>query len=134
MTNPVPILIYGRDSSLLETRRMLFETLGGAVYAAHDRAGTERTIRDGEPGLLVLCYTLSAEEREEIVVSARTLDPQIGILVLQADGSADPRAGEDVFNIFRGPVALKAKLEQMLQSPRRLSRPQPDRPCVSRTT
>jgi DNA-binding NtrC family response regulator len=95
---------------------MLLETLGGEVSSAHDQAETERMIRDRGPSVLVLCYTLSEEERAEVLASARTLNPRIRVLVLLADGSADLRTNEDVFNIFRGPAALKTKIQQMLQS------------------
>ncbi len=116
MSNPISILIYGRDPSLLETRRMLLETPGGEIYAARDQAETQRLIRDGKAGLLVLCYTLSVQDREEILASARALHPAVRVLALLADGSEEDPAKEEAFDVFNGPAALKTKVERMLQS------------------
>lgn len=114
MPIPAHVLIYGRDSSLLETRRMVLETIGGTVHATTDGMQAKQMIANGWPDLLILCYTLSAEDRESILNSAQALRPEIKTLVLSANGPLYTQLSEGAFNTFAGPAALKAKVAQML--------------------
>ena len=114
MSIPATILIYGRDASLLETRRMVLETIGGRVCATTDFEETKQMMTEAEPDVLVLCYTLNADDRESILSSAEALRPEMKILVLIADGPASKQMSDDAFSIFAGPAALKAKVTEML--------------------
>ena len=113
MSIPAPVLVYGRDRKLLETRRLVLQTLGGKVYAADDRETTEQLIRDLMPGVLVLCYTLSPEERDLILSFVHAVYPATKVLILRADGPASAQTDDD-FSIFTGPRALRRKVEEML--------------------
>jgi DNA-binding response OmpR family regulator len=81
MSHPACILVYGRDPSLLETRCMVLETTGSVVRATAEPEEAERIIRDERPALLVLCYTLSPEDRSSILSSAQLLRPDMKTLV-----------------------------------------------------
>ncbi len=113
MASLAPVVVYGWDSKLLETRRLVIQTLGGKVYAAADRRSAEQLIHDLKPGVLVLCYTLAPEERDLILAFARTHYPAVKILTLGADGPVTAETS-DHFSIFTGPRALKTKVAEML--------------------
>ena len=113
MSNPGPILVYGRDSRLLDTRHLLLETLGGKVYEAADREMAERLLVQLEPAVLVLCYTLESEERDLITSFVKVTCPTTKVLVLQADGPASTQTDEE-FSIYTGPAAFIARVAEMI--------------------
>ena len=125
MPNPARILIYGRDSSLLETRQLVLETVGGIVDATTDLEHAKRLLTEERPDLLVLCYTLTPPDRAAILMAAQHLHPAVQVLVLRADGPPSTQTSEDEFSIFTGPSALKAKVSEMLGRPEARDRLQP---------
>ena len=112
MPNPAYILVYGRDRKLLETRCLVLESTGGTVHATTKILEAERILRDEHPDLLVLCYTLTAADRAEILESAQQFCPGIRTLVLTADGQ--PETGHGDHDIFTGTRAFKAKVVEVL--------------------
>jgi len=114
MSNPACILVYGRDPSLLETRCMLLETTGSKVHATTEPEQAEQIIREERPDLLVLCYTLSPEDRTNILSAAQHLRPEMKTLILTADGTSETGNGD--LDIFTGARALRAKVVEMLDS------------------
>jgi hypothetical protein len=114
MLNQSRILVYGRDPSLLETRQLVLETIGGKVNATTELKCAERFLTQGPLNLLVLCYTLSSEDRGVILALAQRLHPNLNVLVLRADGPASTETADGDFSIFGGPAALKAKVMEML--------------------
>lgn len=72
-TNGYRILIYGRDSSLLETRRLLLASTGFRVNTVSDLRQFRFSIKREQPpyALFILCHTVPKEERamiEELAV------------------------------------------------------------------
>jgi DNA-binding NtrC family response regulator len=114
MSNPARILIYGRDSSLLETRQLVLQTVGGIVDATTDFEHAKRLLIEERPDLLVLCYTLTSQDRAAILSAVQDTRPAVQVLVLRADGPPSTQTSEDEFSIFTGPGALKAKVIEML--------------------
>jgi CheY-like chemotaxis protein len=112
MSSPASILVYGRDSRLLETRRLVLQTLGAKVYTAANRQTAQQLVHDLQSGVLVLCYTLPPSERDPILSLVEVGYPAMKTLILQADGLAS--TADDHFSIFAGPAALRAKVEDML--------------------
>lgn len=115
MSSPAPILVYGSDSRLLATRRMVLETLGGRVETALDHEQAKELLLDLDIELLVLCFTISAAERELVLQAARHRTPELKVLVLQGDGSGPANVLDDHFSIFAGPAKLKSKVLEMLE-------------------
>jgi len=113
MSVPSPILLYGIDEHLLATRRMVLATISGKVHAAADLATAKRLLKEVEPSLVVLCYTLSAEEREMILSFLKAACPATRALFLWADAPATT-ANEESLCIYEGPAALKANVAEML--------------------
>jgi len=114
MSNPARVLIYGRDPSLLETRQLVLETTGGVVVATTELEDTKHELVHNQPDLLVLCYTLSPDDRSAILSSVDCLVPKLKVLVLRADGPAITQTDDCDFSIFNGPAALKSKVMKML--------------------
>jgi DNA-binding NtrC family response regulator len=86
MSKAACVLVYGADSTLLKTRQMVLETIGGEVHATTRREDAERIIAGVRLRLLVLCYTLSLEDREAMLEAVRRASPWTKTLVLKADG------------------------------------------------
>ena len=116
MFNPTRILVYGRDPSLLETRQLVLQTIGGTVEATTELEQAKRMLGDGSLDLLVLCYTLSLEDRNAILNSVEQLSPDLKVLILSADGPPSNQTVDGDFSIFSGPGAFKSKVLRMLGS------------------
>ena len=53
MSVPASTLLYGRGSTLLNTRALILKTMNGEVYTATDRQTTESHLHSLKGGLLV---------------------------------------------------------------------------------
>ena len=115
MSDEVSILVYGRDPVVLETRRMVLETTGASVVATTGWEQAQQVISNPSLDLLVLCYTLSSEDRQSILQFAQGIRPEITTLVLRADGQSSADFGKDTLDVFAGPRAFKAKVMELLQ-------------------
>jgi hypothetical protein len=67
-TNGYRILIYGRDSTLLETRRLILASSGFRVDTVSTLHKFQRAVEQAQPRyeLFILCHTVPAQEQEEI--------------------------------------------------------------------
>lgn len=115
MSNPARILVFGRDSSLLETRQLVLETIGGIVDATTKLDQARLLLAHSAPDLLILCYTLSPDDRSTILGTVRKIRPELKVLVLRADGPASVQTDDEEFNIFWGAGALRARVKEMLK-------------------
>ena len=91
MPTQISILMFGRDAHLLETRQLLFQSLGYRVLTIERLAELERIPQDPEIALIVLCHTLSAKERTDAVAQASSRWPGIRKLALVERNSKPPR-------------------------------------------
>jgi len=110
------ILIYGHDSSLLETRRLVLQHAGF-------QAGTVMTLEEvrkilvHRPGVLpILCYSLSAEECGQALALIHSLKPARKSLILTAGIPICGWGEEDeLLSSFKGPRALVAMVERLVK-------------------
>jgi hypothetical protein len=109
------IFIYGNDVMLLTTRRMIFEKAGYTVFTAESFSDSMLVLMNHQIDILVLCQTLSHEERRAILETAHTLQPKIKIAALSFDGADLVMDGVSVHRGLNGPPALLAAIGQMLQ-------------------
>jgi hypothetical protein len=67
-TNGYRILIYGQDSTLLETRRLLLASGGFRVNTVSNLRQFSHSVERAQPRyeLFILCHTVPVEERSEI--------------------------------------------------------------------
>ena len=115
MSRPKRILLVSRDLMVLQTRKLMLGAYfdvnaAGRVLEAKSLLGEQ--IFD----LIVLCYTLSQDDCQEIVESAQQHCPRAKILVLTAAGYAAKQV--DVHRYFlaaeEGPFILVKKSAELL--------------------
>ena len=63
MSVPISILLFGRNTRLLESRKMVLQSVGYRVYVASDLSTASRMLGNVEIDLLILCHSLPMEDR-----------------------------------------------------------------------
>jgi DNA-binding NtrC family response regulator len=109
------ILVYGNDVMLLTTRRMIFEKEGYTVSAADSLSNAALVLINHQIDVLVLCQSLSDEERRAVLETAHTFQPEIKVAALSFDGREVLMEGVSVHRALDGPPSLLAAIGQMLQ-------------------
>lgn len=117
MSQQARILVYGRDPALLETRRLVLESKQDPVAATTDFIEACRYLEVEQLELLVLCYTLSRDDRSLILAVLAQVRPQMKVLALEADGPPPFRETPSTLNIFSGPRVLREKVNALLATP-----------------
>jgi hypothetical protein len=98
------ILIYGHDSILLRTRKLLLEGAGFDVCASDALDEVQRIFAAWPVDLLILCHTVRSEERARILDVVDISHKNLAILFLVADfQSPAVAASETVFSTLDGP-------------------------------
>ena len=109
------ILIYGHDSSLLDIRAALVRSVGFDVLCAYTRSQLEQLMGGDPIDALILCHTISAEEDEAVLLKAKVLQPQMKVLVLNANqGNAIYAEEVATLDIWSGPRALIETLQTLV--------------------
>ena len=112
---PTSILVYGRDQRLLETRSWVLEQAGFPVASVTGLADAEQALRRNPVGVIVLCHTLSAEERLAALGAAQRLRPGVQRMVMTADALVIPDEGqEETMSAYDGPRKLIVTVQQMM--------------------
>jgi DNA-binding NtrC family response regulator len=83
MSVPVSILLLGRITRLLESRKKLLQSVGYRVHMASDLSTARHTLRQTEIDLLILCHSLPMEDRGR-ALALNHLCPMMRSLVLTA--------------------------------------------------
>lgn len=108
------VLVVSHDPMLLQTRQLI---LGAyfQVYGASRIKEAEDLIAGRHFDLIVLCYTLSESECQDVFARVADQTPQPGILQLSAAGSGPSHcvSGQAVM-IEAGPYDLLKKSTEML--------------------
>ncbi len=108
------IVVYGHDQSLLDTRSWVLQSAGYRVLQASRRSELEQTADDARVALVVLCHTLTQEEREE---TGSFLDRRADIkrLLITANRPVlQQRRSDPMVSAFDGPRALIDMVDTML--------------------
>ncbi len=79
------VLVFGHDDALLETRSWVLEREGFQVWRARDLAAAVETMVAQQIDAMILCQTLSAEERWNAMTLAGELRPEMKILVMESE-------------------------------------------------
>ena len=113
----VCILVYGSDPLLVDTRTMVLEKAGYAVFTAREASDVERIVLSQKISLIVLCHTLSSEKCETALELAESRRPAIRSLVLTAGTTpCSERSQDAVLSAFDGPRRLVETVENLLQA------------------
>lgn len=96
-TNGYRILVYGRDFTLMDTRRMLLASTGFQADTVSNLNELRSAVRHAQPPyeLVILCHTVPEEER----VSVRHLLQNAGIGLYQLERLVHP---ERFINVVSG--------------------------------
>jgi hypothetical protein len=109
------ILVFGKDEMLVGTRGLIFEKAGYTVFTAESLSNAALVLMNHQIDVLVLCQTLSDEERCAILETAHALQPETRCAVLSFDGREVVTDVVFVHRGLNGPPALLAAIGQMLQ-------------------
>ena len=116
MKQPV-ILIFGRDSTLLETRGWILERTGALIFSATSLPETEKIAAEHSISLLVICHSVSPEDCEQLLLAMDQLQPNVKKLLMTANTPLSPLGqGERTVSAFEGPAALLGTVEDLLRA------------------
>jgi hypothetical protein len=108
------ILVYGNDEMLVAARRLIFEKADYKVFTADSLSSAMLVLMNHQIDVLVLCQTLSDEERGAVLETAPTLQPEIRFAVLSFDGHDVVTDGVLIHRGLDGPPSLLTAIGRML--------------------
>jgi hypothetical protein len=108
------ILVYGNDSMLVATRRLIFSKAGYNVLTAAEFADAMLMLVNQPIDLLVLCQSLTDEERRGILETAHSINPEIKTAVLRYEGLDLPVESGEIVEGLEGPVSLLEAIGRIL--------------------
>src|SRR5271155_3967588 len=80
MFEPISLALYGRNRQLLDTRRRLLQEAGYQVWTAEQIPDVFAIIIEERIEVLILCHTLSPEERAWAINFADVQSPPLTVL------------------------------------------------------
>ena len=114
MSSRSAVLCFGHDELLLRTRRLILRK-SFQVSVATSMEAIAALARLGRMDLVLLCHSLTERERDQVIVLAGDLWPQIKILILTApDFSRTASLPHEEFAALESPLNLMHKLREML--------------------
>jgi DNA-binding NtrC family response regulator len=118
MSTPTTILVYGRDTGLLQTRQWLLEASGYRVLTATEISEVKGLVAEEGIDLLILCHSLSTEETQEALAAVAAPRPKIHTLIMAAYYGSHPSGMPDaVLEVMDGPAQLVSVVERLVQRP-----------------
>jgi CheY-like chemotaxis protein len=116
MEPPVVVLMYGLDSDLMRTRKMLLENSGYFVHLTTSGDEAKRLLDSTKIDLLLLCQTLPTDDCDRILRLVPSLWPWTKTLVLQGgwDGCSEQLATQ-IHNVMNGPRYLLETIDRLVQ-------------------
>lgn len=115
--NEVSVLCYGHDAMLLMTRQRLLESLGLQVTIVYTSAEFQAKLQAIEPALILLCQSLSIDERISAGALAHEKSPLSKILIMHP-GRGDYRLRQDQSEFFSldGPESFLDTVNRIIDS------------------
>lgn len=108
------VLLYGQDSHVSETRKLLLETGGYQVYVALNSPEALQYVVSFHIDILILCHTVPFESAETFLLVARALQPSAKTLLLAtATRTHHQRRGDEVHDTSDGPAKFLEKIKTM---------------------
>jgi DNA-binding response OmpR family regulator len=109
------ILVCGNDEMLVRTRGLILEKAGYQVFTALTFSNAMLVLMNQQIDIVVLCQSLTDEERHGILETSHALQPKTRCAALSFDGSEVVTDGVFIHRGLNGPPALLAAIGQMLQ-------------------
>jgi DNA-binding response OmpR family regulator len=110
------ILLYGKDETLLVTRRLILEKEGYRVFTTVEFGEAIQLTMTQRLDVVILCQTLSIEECQGVVATAREIAPSLKTIILDHRGAVAPiKPREEHLEVLSGPKAFLAAVDGMLR-------------------
>ena len=104
---PASVLVFGRDSQLVSTRRLILEKEGFQVCIASSLEDIQKLPTERTMDVMILCHTLSTEECNEALLLTHNRWPQIQTVALVTGSSSfGPNTADDIIEASEGPAKL----------------------------
>ena len=111
---PTHILVYGQDSALLETRKLVLEHAGFDVTVAVEMQAAKEKLAARTFDLFILCHSLSLRNCEEALALTHSLPPGMKNLILStALSGCSGGAGDVTLSAFADPRTLIETVSQL---------------------
>ncbi|GAC1416302.1 MAG: hypothetical protein NVSMB62_05770 [Acidobacteriaceae bacterium] len=111
------ILMFGHNPNLLETRQWVLQSRGYRVVTAEALSAFESIPRSRTVSLVLLCHSLSPEERDGAIAISRSRWPGCLHLALEADhGRAPTGILGQLLHTQDGPGQLITKVGDLLET------------------
>jgi DNA-binding NtrC family response regulator len=108
------ILMLGADTQLLEMRRRILDGHGFSVLVTELAADAKKIMLQGPIDLFIVCYTLTDDECTEATEAAKTIQPEMKILSLEAgQWTCAEETADAVVSMLDGPRNLLNVVDQM---------------------
>jgi hypothetical protein len=118
MSKPIFVVFYGRKQRLLDTRRRLLQEAGYQVWTARKIPEVFAITTEERIDVLILCHTLSPEERAWAIAFADVQSPPLKSIVLGARKSGyRGEVSQNVFDARDLPAALLAAMASLVGGP-----------------
>jgi hypothetical protein len=118
MSKPISLVLYGRKQHLLDTRRRLLQEAGYQVWTARQIPDVFAITTEERIDILILCYTLSPEERAWAIALADVQSPPLKSIVLGARKSGyRGEVSQNVFDARDLPADLLAAMASLVGGP-----------------
>jgi DNA-binding response OmpR family regulator len=111
----ISIFLYGNDQTLLMTRRLILEKEGYRVFTAMRFGDAMLLTMTQRLDVLILCQSLSVEERNGVLATVREIAPSLKTLIVRSGESVYPiGAQEESVEGVIDPKALLGVIDRML--------------------
>src|SRR5438270_4237482 len=115
--NQSPIVIIGHDEHLLATRQWVLQTRGYRVLTMTQLPALQSVPASPPVRLLVLCHTLSPDERQDAAAAAGIRWPGVKCLTLTAEpGRAPSGILGQLLHTMDGPAKLVSMVTELVGS------------------
>jgi DNA-binding response OmpR family regulator len=109
------IFLYGNDQTLLMTRRLILEKQGYRVFTAMKFGEAIQLTMTHRLDVLILCQSLSVDERNGVLATVREIAPSLKTLILGHGESVYPiRAQVESAEVLIHPKTLLGVIDRML--------------------
>ena len=112
---PHSLLLFGHDIELLRIRRLVLKTDGYEVFMSASLDVVERLLKAGEVDILVLCHSLTEDQRRRALNQIASKLSIAKALVLVVGPQAHREALHANHDVQEGPVRLLAAVESLVR-------------------
>jgi hypothetical protein len=118
------VILYGHDEMLQFTRLRLLEFLGLTVSTASSLFELNPLLTAHSPQLIIVCYTVRADECDEVVALAQFRQPEIKVALLSCIVDRDScHAPKDSHVLVQSPEEFSRSIRDILSLPKRMPKP-----------